>query len=85
MYHGGDMILHVRRSKLNAAHTCTTLRQEPLGHYQFHKKQKRSYAIHFELGAANTKNRPISEPIRLQDLEDSARCTVALCNNRRTL
>ena len=30
-YHGGDMILRVRRSKLNTAHTCTTLRQEPLG------------------------------------------------------
>ena len=29
MYHGGDMILRVRRSKLNAAHACTTLRYEP--------------------------------------------------------
>ena len=26
---------------------CTTLRQEPLGQYQFHKEKKRSYAIHF--------------------------------------
>ena len=47
MYHCGDMILRVRRSKLNAANTSTTLRQEPLGQYQFHKKKKRLFAIHF--------------------------------------
>ena len=51
MYHCGDMILRVRRSKLNAAHTSTTLRQEPLGQYQFHKK-KRDY-LQYILGAAN--------------------------------
>ena len=47
MYHCGDMILRVRRSKLNAANTSTTLRQEPLGQYQFHKKKKRLFPIHF--------------------------------------
>ena len=47
MYYCGDMILRVRRSKWNAANTSTTLRQEPLGQYQFHKKKKILFAIHF--------------------------------------
>ena len=51
MYHGGDMIMRVRRSKLNGAYTCTTLRQKPLGKYQFHRK-KRDH-MQYILGAAN--------------------------------
>ena len=51
MYHGGDMIMRVRRSKLNGAYTCTALRQKPLGQYQFHKK-KRDH-MQYILGTAN--------------------------------
>ena len=51
MYHGGDMIMRVRRSKLNGAYTCTTLRQKPFGKYQFHRK-KRDH-MQYILGGAN--------------------------------